>query len=159
MQSPTFFRTIMLASVLLFGLSQCSDESKSSAKYDYAMESAEEATQAAMEMESSARENARTKAAPASGGDAVLRSAVSGAQSNIDSSRQLVRRANLRFKCNNVLEAALEVEAIAQKNGGFVLANNYKESQRQQHRRHVSRDSVEVEQWVAPNSDLKIRVP
>jgi hypothetical protein len=77
----------------------------------------------------------------------------------IDSAKQLIRTATLKFRAKKVLDAALLVERIAQQNGGFVLQNEYRENQVQQYNRRISADSSERITVVEPVCHVLIRVP
>ena len=77
----------------------------------------------------------------------------------IDSAKQLIRTATLKFRAKKVLDAALQVERIAQQNGGFVLQNEYRENQVQQYDRRISADSSEQITVVEPVCHVLIRVP
>ncbi len=87
-----------------------------------------------------------------------LASAVSRVQ-GIDTAKQLIRTAQIKFRAPKVLDAALEVERIAQQNGGFVLQNEYRENSTVAYTVRVSKDSAQQVSDVAPTCQVIIRVP
>lgn len=88
----------------------------------------------------------------------VFESAVSRWQA-VDTLKKLIRTAEIKFKAAETLQSALAVERIAQQHGGFVLENNYTESEQQRTVRRISEDSSEITTVVQPQSHLIIRVP
>ena len=88
----------------------------------------------------------------------IFESAVSRWQT-VDTLKKLIRTAEIKFKSSETLKTALAVERIAQQHGGFVLENNYTESEQQHTVRRISEDSSEITTFVQPQSHLIIRVP
>lgn len=76
-----------------------------------------------------------------------------------DGIKKFVRTAELRFRVDNVLQSTLQIENIAQKNGGFVTANNLNTQVESRIVTQVSRDSsVSVCRYTMHNQ-LTVRVP
>lgn len=82
-----------------------------------------------------------------------------GRVQNIDAEKQLIRTADMKFRAPKVIDASLQIERIAQQNGGFVLQNNYQENAVNDRTRRISKDSVEQTVMLRPSCRVVVRVP
>jgi hypothetical protein len=83
----------------------------------------------------------------------------SAAVNKWDAVKKLVRRAELSFRTQNVIQTTLAIEDIVRANGGFILENNLSQTEEQQFTTPLSRDSL-LETTVSRISNrLVLRVP
>lgn len=76
-----------------------------------------------------------------------------------DTLKKLVRRAELRFRTTDVLQATLAIEDIVRQNGGFMLDDNLTQTRQQQHLTAISRDSSLETSVLHIENHLLFRVP
>ena len=76
-----------------------------------------------------------------------------------DTLKKLVRRAEVRFRTPDVLQATLAIEDIVRQNGGFMLDDNLTQTLQQQHLTALSRDSSLETSVLHIENHLLFRVP
>ncbi|MBK8442796.1 MAG: DUF4349 domain-containing protein [Sphingobacteriales bacterium] len=152
--------------VLLFGLlllAACSNSSKDSEPMGVAADGAAAPTVAADNDTESQLSKTRAAAAsaPATNEDLIV-SLPSSAAAKLglhDSTRRLIRTADIKFRTKDAVKSTYAIEDIVARHGGFITATHLSSELNREKEQNISRDSILITTFYTVNNRLQFRVP